>query len=423
MRRLILELAQKFRPVMVKLFPIDFLRAVKRRMIRQAVQQMRSYQLPTFSPSSRERGINLIGYIQGETGLGQSCRLVAGALEASGLPYTIYNYQQVSSIRSSDHSWDRKISDQAPYDINLFHITPYEVPLAFTTLTPKFWDGRYNIAFWLWELEEIPEEWKDSLRCFQEVWTPAEFVSDSIRLATDKPVYTVPYYLQAAADSTIRRERFGLPEGIFLFLTMYDCTSTMDRKNPMGAVRAFKEAFLPQEKGVGLVIKLNNPSEKDLRVLREELSGYQNIWLLPEIYTKTETNSLISLADAVVSLHRAEGFGLVPAEAMLLGTPVVATNWSATTEFMDADSACLVDYRLVPIEKDIGPYKKGQRWADPDIHQAAAYMRRLYEDPDYRRRLAENGKHQVETILGREQAAEKIRTRIKEIYTEASGAL
>ena len=139
MRRLILELAQKFRPVMVKLFPIDFLRAVKRRMIRQAVQQMRSYQLPTFSPSSRERGINLIGYIQGETGLGQSCRLVAGALEASGLPYTIYNYQQVSSIRSSDHSWDRKISDQAPYDINLFHITPYEVPLAFTTLTPKFW--------------------------------------------------------------------------------------------------------------------------------------------------------------------------------------------------------------------------------------------------------------------------------------------
>ena len=423
MRRLILDLARKFRPVMVRLLPLEFLRAVKRRMIRQSAQEAARYQLKPLASDAGENGINLIGYIQGEIGLGQSCRLVAGALEASGLPYTIYNYQQVSAIRSSDHSWDRKISDRTPYNINLFHINPYEIPLAFATLTSKLWDGRSNIAFWLWELEKFPEEWTFAINCFHEIWTPSEFASDSIRRVTDKPVRTMPYYLKAPTDRSIRRERFGLPENVFLFLAMYDCNSTMERKNPMGAVRAFKEAFTPQEEGVGLVVKVNNPTEKDLKVLREELAGYQNIWLLPEIYTKTETNSLISLVDAVVSLHRAEGFGLVPAEAMLLGTPVIATNWSSTTEFMDADSACLVDCRLVPIEEDIGPYKKGQRWADPDVHQAAAYMRRLYEDPDYRRRLAENGQRRVETILGREQAAEKIRTRIREIYTEASGAV
>ena len=155
-----------------------------------------------------------------------------------------------------------------------------------------------------------------------------------------------------------------------------------------------------------------------MRILREELAGYQNIWLLPEIYTKVEINSLIGLSDAVVSLHRAEGFGLVPAEAMLLGTPVIASNWSSTTEFMDGESACLVDCRLIPIEEDVGPYQKGQRWADPDLKQAAGYMRRLYEEPEYRRRLSENGKRRAEALLGREQAAEKIRARLREIVRE-----
>lgn len=418
MQRLFLEIVQKLRPILMKVFPIEFLRSVKKGLIRHSTKQLSRYQIKPFHPAEGEYGVNLIGYVRGESGLGQSCRLVAGALEASGVPFGIYNYQQVSSIRNEDHAWDRKITQETPYCVNLFHITPYEVPLAFSSFPKRLWDGRYNIAFWLWELEEIPDEWKLSLQCFHEVWTPSEFASESIRRATDKPVRTMPYYVTAPTDPKLSRGRFGLPEGVFLFLCMYDCTSIMERKNPMGAVRAFKMAFSPHEAGVGLVIKLNNPAEKDLRILREELAGYQNIWLLPEIYTKVEINSLIGLSDAVVSLHRAEGFGLVPAEAMLLGTPVIASDWSSTTEFMDEESACLVDCRLIPIEEDVGPYQKGQRWADPDLKQAAGYMRRLYEEPEYRRRLSENGKRRAEALLGREQAAEKIRARLREIVRE-----
>ena len=418
MRRLILTLTRQLRPVLVKVFPIEVLRALKQRLIRRSTRETEEFQLRPFDPEVGETGVNLIGYIRGEIGLGQSCRLVAGALEASGVPFTIYNYRQVSAIRSEDHSWDARISRETPYNVNLFHINPYEVPLATAVLPPKLWAGRYNIAFWLWELERFPREWTSTLNCFHEVWTPSEFASESIRRVTDKPVRTMPYYVTAPTDPKLSRGRFGLPEGVFLFLCMYDCSSTMERKNPMGAVRAFKMAFSPHEAGVGLVIKLNNPAEKDLRLLREELAGYQNIWLLPEIYTKVEINSLIGLSDAVVSLHRAEGFGLVPAEAMLLGTPVIASNWSSTTEFMDGESACLVDCRLIPIEEDVGPYQKGQRWADPDLKQAAGYMRRLYEEPEYRRRLSENGKRRAETLLGREQAAEKIRARLREIVRE-----
>lgn len=419
-RNLLMAWTMKFRPVLVKLLPIGFLRAVKKRVIHNATNEVQKYLLKPFLPSSGKNGVNLIGYIQGEIGLGQSCRLVAAGLEAAGVPFTVYNYQQVSAMRSEDHSWDHKISNQTPYNINLFHINPYEVPLAFSALSPAFWDNKYNIAFWLWELEEFPPEWCFAINCFHEIWTPSEFVSKSIRKVTDKPVYTMPYFLQASVDSSLDRKEFKLPEDVFLFLTMYDCNSTMERKNPTGALRAFKKAFSPDNKKVGLVIKVNNPTAEDLKKIWKKLNGYENIWLLSGVYAKAEINSLIANVDVLVSLHRAEGFGLVPAEAMLLGTPVIATNWSANTEFMDSETACMVDYTLVPIEQDYGPYRKGQRWAEPNLDQAAEYMRKLYEDKEFYHSISKSGITSVGRILGKEQAAEKIKNRVDEILGHAA---
>lgn len=416
-QKAIFDVTQKFRPILIKIFPMDFLRQAKKRILNHPMQEIYAYQLKPFVPGNRPKGINLIGYIQGEIGLGQSCRLVAAGLEESGVPFVICN-QRIGNMRNEDHSWDHKISTQMPYAINLFHVNPYELPIVCMNLTSSAWDGRYNIAFWLWELEEFPPEWCFAINCFHEIWTPAEFVSESIRKVTDKPVYTMPYFLQASADPTMDRKRFQLPEDVFLFLTMYDCNSTMERKNPMGALRAFKKAFSPKDTKVGLVIKVNNPTEEDLSKIRQELKGYENIWLLSGVYTKPEINSLIADADVLVSLHRAEGFGLVPAEAMLLGTPVIATNWSANTEFMDAKTACMVDYTLVPIQEDCGPYHKGQRWAEPNLDQAAEYMRKLYEDVEFYHSISKLGKASVERILGKEQAAKKIRNRVDQILRQ-----
>ena len=156
----------------------------------------------------------------------------------------------------------------------------------------------------------------------------------------------------------------------------------MVRKNPLGAIEAFKQAFDRENKQVGLVIKMNRSeqSEKDIENIRTKLDGYDNIYFICETLPKTAVNSLTACVDVFVSLHRAEGFGLVMAEAMLLGTPVIATNWSANTEFMNRESACMVDYKKTAIEQDIPPFKKGYHWAEADVAQAAAYMKRLCED-------------------------------------------
>lgn len=362
-------------------------------------------------------GVNLIGDIRAEIGLGQSMRLVANELEVSGCPYGIYNFQLNGNVRRGDHSFDDRISNDYPYRINLFHINPQETAYAYVYFDKAIWKNHYNIAFWLWELQEFPKEYLGAIRFFDEIWTPSEFTSDCIRRVTDKPVYTMPYYVVAEREAGCGRRFFGLPEDKFLYLVMYDTNSTMERKNPLGALEAYKRAFPEEKPDIGLVIKMNNPAERDLAVIRAQLEGYRNVYFVTEILEKPQVNSLIACVDVFLSLHRAEGFGLVMAEAMLNGTVCVATNWSSNTEFMNPDVACMVDYKMTELDKDSGPYKKGSRWADPDIAQAAEYVLKLYKDTDYYRRLVKNAKEYIGVRLGRERVSTLLRKRADELLT------
>ncbi|MCL1883470.1 MAG: glycosyltransferase family 4 protein [Defluviitaleaceae bacterium] len=416
---LIMNISQKMKPILVKLLPIEVLRKIKKRVVNNAAAKMNAHEQLPFERRAFPDGVNLVGYVRGEIGLGQSCRLVAGGLSAAEIPFTIFNYEQVSAIRQTDDTWLHKITDTTPFNVNIFHINPYELPLAFIRLGVNMWSKRYNIVYWLWELEKFPRDWENALLLADEIWTPAEFVSESIRGVTDKPVHTIPYALTVPQCGDYCRDFFNLPADKLLFLCMYDCNSTMERKNPLGAIAAYKKAFAAGGKETGLIIKVNNPQAKELQRLQSELAGYSNVYIIAKVLDKPQINALIACADVYISLHRAEGFGLVPAEAMLLGTPVVATNWSANAEFMTTDVACMVDYKLINIEKDCGHYKAGNRWADPDIHQAAEFLQKLHADEDFRNNLAKKAKAQITKQFHPAIITQLMRNRLSEIYNEA----
>jgi glycosyltransferase involved in cell wall biosynthesis len=405
------------KPFLKKIVPSALLKRVQPWATRRKLAVVLSSFQHRFCRSAAPDGVNLIGYIKGEIGLGQSCRLVADALAQSGAAFTIYNVDQIGQMRHSDSTWDSKITNTVPFNINLIHINPSELVAAYFQLPASMWAQHYNIGFWLWELEEFPDEWCLCMGLLDEIWTPAEFVSESIRKKTSLPVRTVPYAISAPTDAACSRSWFHLPENQFLYLTMYDCNSTIQRKNPLGVIAAYKRAFPVENPEVGLVIKVNNPQQADLDMLRASFQGYRNIYLMSDILTKVQVNSLVSCVDVLVSLHRAEGFGLALAEAMLLGTPVVATNWSANTEFMSQETACMIDYSLVPIEEDYGPYKAGNRWADADLEQAAEAMQKLWQDPAFYQQISQNAKRSVTEQLSLERAGRCIQQRIDEIYS------
>ena len=264
-------------------------------------------------------------------------------------------------------------------------------------------------------MEEIQEHWKKFFPMLDEIWTPSEFISNNLRKVTDLPVYTMPYCVEAPVDEALNRKYFGLPEDKFLFLVMYDSNSTIERKNPTGAIRAFRKAF-KNNPGVGIVVKINNAKPRDIERLNHMLKGCTNVYFITETLSKVEVNSLIKQVDVFVSLHRAEGFGLVMAEAMIVGTPVIATNWSSNTEFMNSDVACMVDCGFITLEKDSPPYKKGSVWADPDVVQAARYMRKLYKEPAYYEHLKKKAQEYIIEKLSMENAVSALEKRVGEIY-------
>ena len=81
-----------------------------------------------------------------------------------------------------------------------------------------------------------------------------------------------------------------------------------------------------------------------------------------------------------------------------LGQPVIATAYSGNLEFMRRDNSCLVDFTLIPVKPgEYLYYEPGWMWADPDIDQAAQYVVRLLDDPDYRNRIAERAASDIAT--------------------------
>ncbi len=115
-----------------------------------------------------------------------------------------------------------------------------------------------------------------------------------------------------------------------MFLVVFDHNSVFERKNPVGAIEAFKLAFESPRDDVRLVIKSINadthPDGQDR--LRYAADGRPDIVLMDEYLSAQDKNALVASCDAYVSLHRSEGFGISLAEAMLLGKPVIASDYS-----------------------------------------------------------------------------------------------
>ena len=344
-------------------------------------------------------GFLCYGWPHMPTGLGESFRGMLKSMDAAGLPYQVMDF---------DHMPEKT----EPYGINVIFCNGYDCINALNRIPAKQWMRHYNISHWVWELEDIPASWYKYLDLFDEFWTPSSFSAEALRKITDKPVIVVPDIPSVSREQVYDRSYFGIPQDRFVFLTMYDSLSLYTRKNPMAVIRAFRAAFGDAEEGPDLIVRVTHCGEEEMAMLREEAGECGRIRFMTEEYTKDEVLSLIDCTDVYVSLHRAEGFGLVPAEAMKLGKPVIATNWSGNTEYMDETNACPVDYTLIPVVDPFHFFKEG-RWADADTAQAAEYMQRLYTDPVYYQSIAEAAKASMENKLTYASCGEVIAERFR----------
>jgi glycosyltransferase involved in cell wall biosynthesis len=181
-----------------------------------------------------------------------------------------------------------------------------------------------------------------------------------------------------------------------MFLFTFDFNSSVARKNPLGVIEAFAQAFPENDETSVLVIKGMNLEQSSTfeAHLRKALICVKGR-LITGFLSQQELEDLFHACDVYVSAHRSEGFGLGIAEAMALGKPVIATSYSGNCDFMNAVNSCPLGYRLRPItthdhvyQEAFGDvYVEGAIWAEPDLGQAAQWMRLLASSEAIRRRI------------------------------------
>jgi glycosyltransferase involved in cell wall biosynthesis len=373
-------------------------------------------------------GVNVIGDWWATTGLAEAARRSAAALIDGRALVSVDSFRNPDISHQENRApswvWSLPHGRNHPVDIwylniNELHLVPDEV------LRPPGTD-RYLIASWFWEFPQIGEEHLSQVDRVDEIWVGSRFVAHTFRGYTHKPIVVMPCVIEPTPSMSASRSDFGLPDEACVFLFSFDANSFRLRKNPWGTIGAFQRAFGPRERRgpARLVIKSMNldrhPKERDrLSAAVKQVGGI----LIEDDLPQDEMHALTSLCDVYVSLHRSEGFGLGMAEAMYLRRPVIATAYSGNMDFTKPTNSCLVGYRLRPIDRaehgyDAGAariYEEGMLWAEPDLEQAARWMRMLYERPAERRRIGEAGAATIRRRYNSPTAQSAMLSRLREL--------
>jgi glycosyltransferase involved in cell wall biosynthesis len=353
--------------------------------------------------TSMPAGLNVVGYLSRDTGVGESARLCRNACQAVGLPSHLIDV-------------DRKggVAGHAVHASSVYHVNADQIADVRKRIPDVFDASAYNIGCWHWELPELPDEWVASAEPLDEIWAPSAFVQSAISRKVAIPVVHMPHGIAVTEIEACSPVELGVPPGRFTFLCMFDRDSVVHRKNPLGAVEAFRRAF-PGDSPVALFIKTSRAASgaEERAELEDRAGAIPNVYLTDRKLSRACVNGLLAACDAVVSLHRSEGFGLILAEAMFLGKPVIATGWSGNMDFMDVGNSCPVGYELVTLDRAYGPYQAGQQWAEPDLGHAAHLMRRMLDDAAWRTEIGQRARDTMRSRFSPAAAGQRYRARLR----------
>jgi glycosyltransferase involved in cell wall biosynthesis len=342
-------------------------------------------------------GANLIGYAHAEIGMGEHVRMSAAALESTTVQFGVVNFNVGVASRQAARLDHGKLVSGNSFAANIFHVNADQMFVAYRHLGDRFFSSRYNIGYWAWELAKCPPELRPASKMMDEIWAPSRFIQQAFGEGADIPVEYMPLCVVLPEFERLGRQHFGLPGRAFVFLYTFDFLSFLDRKNPFAAIRAFKLAFPDRRSESCLVLKVINGKDESPQWANmiQLIDGDPRIVVIKRTLNRSEVLALLDTSDCFVSLHRSEGFGRGPAEAMYLGKPVIVTNYSGNTDFTLANNSCLVDFKLIPVEEGQYPCHQGQQWADADVEHAAWYMKKLRADIVYASDIGARGKSYI----------------------------
>lgn len=380
--------------------------------------------LPLLAPNvsgaaTAQQPISLLAPLSSSIGIGWGGRENFKLLNSCGYDVGLYDWTDVlfeKDLRNEPLGQTETPPVPGP-GILLCHANPNHLPILLFQLGRQAVVGKYVISYAVWELPQLPAHWIRNLRFAHTFWCPSSFAADAFRKATDKPVHIVPHCIDVPKDTRPDRDRFRIPRNRFTVLTAIHLGSGLSRKNPLAAIRAFRSAFSNDQKAT-LLVKVSHAEHypSRFREIERAIQGAPNVRLIQEVLTDNDVWNLLHSVDAVLSLHRSEGFGLVPAQAMALGKLAIATGWSGNMDYMNSENSLPVDFSLVPVDDPECNYRgDGQKWASPDIDHAAVLLREAAENAVLRQRIGETASCSMRKRFGPDAVARSMKVSLADL--------
>lgn len=349
--------------------------------------------------------IVVIGFFSGVSGLGSAARnLVAALRDISDQVYTV-DVSWIHSHLVKCTTWtDRTPPPGTAGGTRIYCVNPPEVLRLLAKTEADELLHTKLIGYWWWELDIIPPGWREISEAFDEIWTSSHFIENAFKRSVKTKVTYIPPVVRIA-DPLVYSFNVRHPivsEGEFTVLCAFDVGSYVSRKNPMAAIQAFQKAF-GGAADRHLVIKVLHGQQhpEELLKLIDATKDLKKVTFLTDTLDSIEFANLIASSSVYISLHRSEGLGLILIEAMLLGTPVVATGWSGPLDFLTDQNSGLVSYVLRDVA--INEYAENvslAKWAEPSVDDAAMWLLKLEADPLLRSRMSKAAFDTVITQFG-----------------------
>jgi glycosyltransferase involved in cell wall biosynthesis len=364
------------------------------------------------SEGRKKNGVDVVGYLQAELGVGEAGRLLVNALRANNLEVGTVN----CSLTQSRQNYPFEVENRASHSAVVMAVNADQLDIVRHSLGVKFFKDRDVIGQWFWELSEPPKSYRHAFDLVREVWAPTLFIKESLETMAPERVSVVHMPLPIMTpevDSSLTRESFGL-DNRFAFLFTFDFLSVLKRKNPIGLVEAFCEAFSPNE-GPVLILKSINGNKRmiEFEKLKWACRGRTDIIVIDEYFDAIKSATLMAVTDCYISLHRSEGLGLTMAEAMALGKPVIATGYSGNMDFMSDKNSILVPWTLVQVGKDAESYPSDAMWAEPNLGAASVAMRRIFDDQDFARSLGAIAQRDIAENFSPQKTGARMKSRLE----------
>ncbi|NCO74614.1 MAG: glycosyltransferase [Cyanobacteria bacterium] len=376
------------------------------------------YKSLSFLQNNSNFPINVIGYLKTETGVGQGGRMVIKSLQTANINVQGYHIDNIQS-RQNDNQIEDLLVAKINSPIHIYKVNADQLRIVKNLVKNYSNKPDFIINIPGWELSRFPQEWVSNYDDIDEVWAESKFVQIALQSKLSLPIIHMQPAVFLENFKAVNREYFNLPKDRFLFHFNFDFSSFSSRKNPEAVITAYRRAFRHQKSDIStaLVIKSRgyDPNNKNYQKLLEIIDGEEDIITINEYLSHSEVMALMNCCDCYVSLHCSEGFGYTLAEAMLLGKPVIATNYSGNCDFINQQTGFPVDYKLVSLKSDEYPFSQGQKWAKPDLDHAAWIMQKMVENSSHTKQIALAGQNKIATDYSPISAGQRYIKRLEKL--------